>query len=75
VHRTALLLAAGALLLPFFVGIVTFAPSGDATRATVEEGPLRGTPAGSCVALRLRRIHLAPFDGRLATVRTTLVLR
>jgi hypothetical protein len=54
---------------------VTFAPSGEATRARVEDGALRGTGAGSCIALRLRRVRVAPFDGGLATVRTTIVLR
>jgi len=54
---------------------VTFAPSGETKRAVVEDGPLRGTATGSCIALRLRRVRIAPFDGSLATLRTTLTLR
>ncbi|HEX4337867.1 MAG TPA: hypothetical protein VH062_18285 [Polyangiaceae bacterium] len=54
---------------------ITFAPNGHATRAVVENGPLRGTAAGSCVALRLRDTQIAPFDGDAATIRTNVMLR
>jgi hypothetical protein len=54
---------------------VTFAPSGSATRAVVEDGPLRGTDAGSCIARHLRDVTIAPFDGELATVRTNVFVR
>ncbi|HEX3595887.1 MAG TPA: hypothetical protein VHU80_12335 [Polyangiaceae bacterium] len=54
---------------------LTFAPSGHATRAVIENGALRGTDAGSCVAMQLRGVKIAPFDGGAATVRTTVLLR
>jgi hypothetical protein len=54
---------------------VTFAPSGQAVRAVLQDGPLRGTETGSCVALRLRNVRIAPFEGDAATVRTTVLLR
>lgn len=54
---------------------VTFAPGGFVTHAVVENGALRGTAAGSCVARQLRSVRVAPFQGRTATVRTTVVLR
>jgi len=55
--------------------LVTFAPSGEATTAEVEDGPLRGAQAGSCVARRLRNARVAEFDGDRETVRTSIVLR
>jgi hypothetical protein len=54
---------------------VTFAPSGRAVHARVESGPLRETPTGRCVALALRSIRIAPFDGPVATVRTVVLLK
>jgi hypothetical protein len=54
---------------------VTFSPSGRATRAVVENGALRGTRAGSCVATQLRSVQIAPFDGDTATIQTTVLLR
>lgn len=53
---------------------VTFAPSGSATVATVEEERLRATPTGSCVALHLRNARILAFNGRGETVRTTLLV-
>jgi hypothetical protein len=55
--------------------VVTFAPSGRVTRAVVENGPLRGTDVGGCVAMHLRDVRIAPFEGEIATVRTTVFLR
>jgi hypothetical protein len=54
---------------------VTFVPSGQAVRAVIEDGPLRGTATGSCVALRLRNVRIEPFEGEAATVRTRIALR
>jgi hypothetical protein len=55
---------------------ITFAPSGEATRAVIENGPLRGTETGSCVAHELRHVRIAPFQGGdTATVRTSVLLR
>jgi hypothetical protein len=53
---------------------VTFAPSGRATRALVDEG-LQGTDAGGCVAHLLNRLTVPPFGGEPQTVRMHLVLR
>jgi hypothetical protein len=54
---------------------VTFAPSGRAIRARVESGPLSETPTGRCVALELRKVRIAPFDGPEAMVRTAVLLK
>jgi len=53
---------------------VTFSPTGQATRAVIEDGPLRGTATGSCVARELRNVQIAPFTGDSATIRTTIFL-
>ncbi|HEX7670435.1 MAG TPA: hypothetical protein VF395_12655 [Polyangiaceae bacterium] len=53
---------------------VTFAPSGSATVATVEEDRLRATPTGSCVAQHLRDARIGGFDGTGETVRATLLV-
>jgi hypothetical protein len=55
--------------------LVTFAPSGPATTVEIEDGPLRGTQTGSCVARRLLHARVADFDGERETVRTSVVLR
>lgn len=54
---------------------VTFAPSGQAIRATIEGGPHRGTAAGSCIAQRLRSATVAPFEGPAVTIRTSITVR
>ena len=54
---------------------ITFAPSGQATHAVVENGSLRGSETGSCVARELRKVRIPPFDGDSATVRTSVLLR
>lgn len=54
---------------------VTFAPSGRATRAMINGGPLRGTAAGSCLAQALRGAAVPPFDGEPVTVNTSVHLR
>jgi hypothetical protein len=54
---------------------ITFAPSGQATHAVIENGSLRGTDAGSCVARELRKVRISPFEGDTATVRTSVLLR
>jgi hypothetical protein len=53
---------------------VTFAPSGVATVATVQEERLRGTPTGSCVAQHLRGARILGFDGERETITTTLMV-
>ena len=54
---------------------VTFAPSGHATRATIDGGPHRGTAAGSCIAQRLRTAVVKPFEGPPVTLRTSITAR
>lgn len=54
---------------------VTFAPSGEATNAEIEGGPLLGAPAGSCVARSLRRARVHEFDGERETVRASIALK
>jgi len=54
---------------------VTFASSGEATNAEIEEGSLLGAPAGSCVARSLRRARVHEFDGEPETVRTSIALK
>jgi hypothetical protein len=54
---------------------VTFAPSGQATRATVDGGPLAGSGVGRCVAQLLRSARARPFDGPPVTVSTSFYLR
>ena len=54
---------------------VTFAPSGRATRATIEGGPFQGTSTGSCIARALRAANVGAFEGSLVTVRTTVRVR
>ncbi len=54
---------------------VTFSPSGDATRATVEGSPFAGTPTGSCIASKMRAAHVPPFTGSLVTVRKSVVIQ
>lgn len=54
---------------------ITFAPSGEATHAVIENGALRGTPTGGCVVRELRKVRIPPYEGDLATVRTSVLLR
>jgi hypothetical protein len=63
---------AGAMSVPVSV---TFAPSGQVTKATVDGGPLAGTSAGGCVEQALHGASVRPFDGLPATVSTSVYLR
>jgi hypothetical protein len=54
--------------------VVTFASSGAATNAVLEDGPLQGTPEGSCVTRHLRDARVPAFGGEQETVRTALVI-
>ena len=51
---------------------VTFSPRGTVTYAVVEQGPLLGSPVGSCVARAFRDARVVPFAGGPVTVRTTI---
>jgi hypothetical protein len=54
--------------------IVTFAPSGRVTSATVNGPPFAGTATGGCIARALRVTTVPPFDGRHVTVAKTVVI-
>jgi hypothetical protein len=71
--------SAGACLAPEETGRtarvhVTFSPSGRATSATVDGGPLTGTAAGACVARALRGARVHAFGGEPVAVATTVHL-
>lgn len=55
--------------------VVTFAPSGRATQATISGPPFVGTPAGSCIASKFRTLAVRPFQGEHVTVTRTVVIR
>ncbi len=55
--------------------IVTFAPSGRVTSATVNGPPFAGTTTGGCVARFLRSATVPPFSGDHVTVAKTVVVR
>jgi hypothetical protein len=54
--------------------IVTFAPSGRVTSATVNGPPFAGTTTGGCIARNLRSATVPPFSGDHVTVAKTLVI-
>jgi hypothetical protein len=55
--------------------VVSFAPSGRATRALVSGPPFAGTPVGGCIASKFRAAQVPAFDGELVTVTKTVVVR
>lgn len=54
--------------------VVTFAPSGRVTSATINGPPFAGTPTGSCIAKTMRGMNLPPFQGDLMTISKTVVI-
>jgi hypothetical protein len=54
---------------------VTFAPSGHASAATVDGGPMAGNAGGSCLSWALRGAKVPAFDGEPVVVHTTVHLR
>ncbi len=48
--------------------VVTFAPSGNVTSATVSGGSFGGTSVGGCIASVFRRAKIPPFEGGPVTV-------
>jgi predicted Zn finger-like uncharacterized protein len=48
--------------------VVTFAPSGNVTSATVSGGSFGGTSVGGCIASVFRRAKVPPFEGGPVTV-------
>jgi hypothetical protein len=55
--------------------VVTFAPSGRATRAVVNGPPFAGTQTGGCIASAMRTASIPPFSGDLVNVRKTVVIQ
>lgn len=55
--------------------VVTFAPSGRATSATLSGPPFSGTETGSCIASRFRGARVPAFAGDYVTVTKTVVIQ
>jgi hypothetical protein len=55
--------------------VLTFAPSGRVTNATVNGPPFAGTPTGGCVARTLRRAQVPPFAGDHVTVSKSVLVQ
>jgi hypothetical protein len=54
--------------------VLTFAPSGRVTSATVNGPPFAGTPTGGCVARTLRRAQVPAFSGDHVTVSKSVLV-
>jgi hypothetical protein len=54
--------------------VVTFAPSGRVTSATISGPPFAGTQTGSCIARTMRGMSLPPFTGDHMTISKTVVI-
>lgn len=54
--------------------VVTFAPSGRVTSATISGPPFAGTQTGSCIAKTMRGMTLPAFTGDHMTVSKTVVI-
>jgi type IV secretory pathway VirB10-like protein len=57
------------------VVIVTFAPSGRATTATVSGEPFAGTATGSCIAAKFRAASVPPYSGDFITVKKSVSVK
>jgi hypothetical protein len=55
--------------------VVTFAPSGRVTSASISGPPFAGTPTGGCIASTLRNTRIPAFDGERVTVSKTVVIQ
>jgi hypothetical protein len=55
--------------------VITFAPSGRVTSATIGGPPFAGTPTGGCIAAALRKARVPPFEGERVTVSKTIVVQ
>ena len=55
--------------------VVTFAPSGRVTSATISGPPFAGTPTGGCIAATLRKARVPAFEGDRVTVSKTVVIQ
>jgi hypothetical protein len=54
--------------------VITFAPSGRVTSATIQGPPFAGTPTGGCIANTMRHAQIPSFDGDRVTVTKTVVI-
>ncbi len=54
--------------------VVTFAPSGRVTSATIGGPPFAGTQTGSCIAKTMRQMSVPPFEGQYVTISKTVVI-
>ena len=54
--------------------VVTFAPSGRVTSATISGPPFAGTETGSCIAKTMRGMSLPAFEGERMTISKTVVI-
>lgn len=54
--------------------VVTFAPSGRVTSATISGPPFAGTQTGSCIAKTMRGMSLPAFEGEHMTISKTVVI-
>lgn len=54
--------------------VVTFAPSGRVTSATISGPPFAGTQTGSCIARTMRGMSLPAFTGDHMTISKTVVI-
>lgn len=54
--------------------VVTFAPSGRVTSATISGPPFAGTQTGSCIAKTMRGMSLPAFEGQRTTISKTVVI-
>ncbi|HEX3855142.1 MAG TPA: hypothetical protein VHW01_29465 [Polyangiaceae bacterium] len=54
--------------------VITFAPSGRVTSATIEGPPFAGTATGGCIASTMRHAQIPSFDGDRVTVTKTVVI-
>ncbi len=52
--------------------VITFAPSGRVTSATISGPPFAGTATGGCIAAAMRKAKVPPFDGDRITVSKTI---
>ena len=48
--------------------LVKFAPAGTATEATVDKGPLVGTPVAKCIAKEFKKVKIPAFAGEVVQV-------
>jgi hypothetical protein len=54
--------------------VITFAPSGRVTSATIQGPPFAGTPTGGCIASTMRHAQIPSFDGDRVTVTKSVVI-